>query len=111
MTENLQENSSVLAEVDLIAESREAPLTAAPRSQMTAESDTPDSGATGRQRAERSGAWLVWTGNIFALLWIGAAGAFLVIRWRFIIEDTIGIVQLPTVCRCRRVRLRKRGCL
>ncbi|WP_300532206.1 hypothetical protein [Maricaulis sp.] len=78
MTENLQENSSVLAEIDLIAESREAPLTAAPRSQMTSESGAPDTGPAARRQSDRSGAWLVWTGNIFALLWIGAAGAFLV---------------------------------
>lgn len=78
MTENMQENSTRLAELEMLPDASDAPLTTTSGSAAPDESEArpAESRDTGRP-----GAWLVWLGNSFALLWIGGVAAFL---WGFL---------------------------
>jgi len=80
MTENMQENSTRLAELELLPDAADAPL-AATQSRARADESERDPDGGDYRASRRPGAWLVWMGNTFALLWVGGAAAFL---WGFL---------------------------
>lgn len=76
MTGNTQNKTNTLSDIDILPDAADAPLMA---SIDQAISDESGRSSRRRQTARKSapGTWLVWIGNSFGLLWIGAAGAFL----------------------------------
>jgi len=78
MTEKTLENTIPLADMELSGSLSSAPLSAAPRHAFETEShgrDIPDSNDLSPPKL---GSWLIWMGNIFALLWVGGAAGYVV---------------------------------
>ena len=64
-----------LAEMEMTDETADNQVTTAQPNALTA--PRPDAGGMDGVPDTPGGGWLVWLGSVFALLWMGAAGAFI----------------------------------
>ena len=78
MIEIKQENSIPLAEMELGGAGSSAPLSAAPRHPLQAESAAAINPAGVRGSSRQNSVWMVWFGNTLSFLWIGATIAYAV---------------------------------
>jgi hypothetical protein len=75
MTKKTQDHTIELAEMEMADDTQDSRIAAAQPNALTTpqpqrhEDDSPG--------GKPGGGWLIWLGNTFALLWIGAAGAFI----------------------------------
>lgn len=75
MTRYTQDQTIELAEMNMADDAQDSPVaTAQSHALSTQASQNPQWDDAG---GKSSGNWMVWLGNTFALLWIGAAGAFI----------------------------------
>jgi len=75
MTKTTQDQTIELAEMNMADDAQDSPVATAQSHALS----TPRDPASEREDTGGGpgGGWLVWLGNSFALLWIGAAGAFI----------------------------------
>ncbi len=76
MTGNTQNKTNTLSDIDVLPDAADAPLMASIDQAISDESQPAGNGKR-KPSATTPGAWLIWIGNSFGLLWLGAAGAFL----------------------------------
>jgi hypothetical protein len=93
MTEKMQEKSTPLPEMNIGLGTSHAPLAAAPRQAMTAESEIRPTAQPDERPASRGGFWFVFWGNSFAALWTSGVAAFL---WAILgVQSIEALAQLP----------------
>ena len=77
MMKTSQDETVHLAEIGMSDDTPQAQLASSQETAVTTTLQPRRDGPDGGDPLPRGGHWLVWLGNSFALLWIGAAGAFI----------------------------------